>query len=112
MVDLATVQAVPLVAFDPATLTGLFAPVNAPGFPSDIKILKMFNGGTVGVDISLDGVTLHDYWPAGATLIIDFQTNHSDSSSYGAGTLSLRQGQIIWARTGTNTAFVKISGFR
>lgn len=112
MVDLATVQAVPLVAFNPATLTGSFAPINGTGFPSDIKMLKIFNGGAVGVDISLDGVNLHDYWPGGATIVLDFQTNHADNSAYGSGTLYLRQGQIIWARTGTNTAFVKISGFR
>ena len=112
MVDLASVQCVPLIAFDPGALTASFASINGAGFPSDIKMLKIFNGGAVGVDISLDGVTIHDYWPPGATIVLDFQTNHADSSAYGSGTLYLRQGQIIYAKTGTNATFVKISGFR
>src|ERR1700754_1798651 len=82
-------------------------------YGDDIKILKMFNPSTtVGVDISYDGVTKHDYWPPGATLIIDLQTNHADNSAYGAGTLYGRKGQIIWGRTSSTSAQLQIAGYR
>lgn len=107
-----SVQCIPLAAFDPSTLTGSFTSMNGSGFANDVKVMKIYNGGNVGIDVSLDGVTLHDYWPPGATIIIDFQTNHADSSAYGSGTLYARQGQIIYGRTATNPTFLKMTGFR
>jgi hypothetical protein len=112
MAELSSVQMIPAASFDLTTLTGTFQPMNGTGFADDIKICKIYNGGSVGVDISLDGVTKHDFWPAGATLIVDFQTNHSDNSAYGAGTLNGRKGQIIWGRTSTTSTQLQIAGFR
>lgn len=110
--DLSSFQAIPAASFDLTTLTGTFQPLNGTGFAEDIKILKIFNGSAVGVDISFDGVTKHDFWPAGATLIIDLQTNHADNASSGAGTLNGRQGQIIWGRTSTTATQLQIAGYR
>lgn len=112
MADLSSFQCIPAVSFDLAGLTGAFQPLNSTGFGDDIKLLKIFNGSTVGVDISYDGVTKHDYWPPGATLIIDLQANHADNSAYGAGTLYGRKGQIIWGRTSTTTTQLQIAGYR
>ena len=113
MTELSSFQAIPIATFDPAALTGTFQPLNGSGFADDIKILKIFNPSTtIGVDISYDGVTVHDYWPPGATIIIDFQTNHQDTSSYGAGTLYGRKGQIIWGKTAEAAGRLKIIGFR
>lgn len=112
MSDLSSVQFITRAVFDPSTLTGTYQPLNSSGFTDDIKILKMFNGGAVGIDISFDGVVDHDFWPSGATLIIDFQTNHADSSSYGSGTLYGRKGQIIWGKTSTASTSCVISGIR
>lgn len=112
MAELSSVQAIPNASFDLATLTGSFQPLNGTGFSDDIKMLEIYNGGTVGVDISFDGVTKHTFWPPGATLIFDFQSNHSDNSAYGAGTLNGRKGQIIWGRTSTTSTFLQMSGYR
>jgi len=113
MTELSSFQAIDAVSFDLTTLTGTFQPLNGTGFSDDIKILKIFNPSTtVGVDISFDGVTKHDYWPPGASLIIDLQTNHADNSAYGAGTLYGRKGQIIWGRTSSTSAQLQIAGFR
>ena len=110
--DLSSFQAIPCVSFDLTTLTGNFQALNGTGFASDIKIMKIYNGSAVGVDISYDGVNKHDFWPAGATLIIDFQTNHADNSAYGAGTLNGRTGQIIYGRTSSTSTQLQIAGYR
>ena len=112
MAELSSVQFIPAASFDLAALTGAFQALNGTGFADDIKILQVYNGSAVGVDISFDGVTKHAFWPSGGTLIIDFQTNHSDNSAYGAGTLYGRKGQIIWGRTSTTSTQLQIMGIR
>ena len=111
-VDLQYFQCIPRATFNTATLTGSYAALNGTGFADDIKILKIFNGGTLGIDISYDGVTDHDFFPAGATIIIDLQTNHADGSSSGAGTLGGRQGQIIFGKGTAGVGNLYISGYR
>ena len=112
MADLSSFQAIPNASFDLATLTGSFQPLNGSGFADDIKMLEIFNGGSVGVDISFDGVNKHTYWPPGATLVIDFQANHADNASNGSGTLNGRKGQIIYGRTSTTSTHLQMSGYR
>lgn len=110
--ELDSVQCIPNASFDLATLTGSFQSLNGTGTADNIKMMVIFNGGTVGVDISYDGVNKHDYWPPGATIVLDFQTNHSDNPPYGSGTKYLRSGQIIWGRTSSTSTFLQMSGYR
>lgn len=111
--DQSSFAAIEAVSFDLTTLTGSFQALNGNGFSDDIKILKIFNPSTTtGIDISFDGVTKHDYWPPGATIIIDFQTNHANNSSFGQGTLYGRKGQIIYGRTSTTSSQLQIAGYR
>lgn len=112
MADLSSFQCITAATFDLSTLTGSFQALNGTGFSDDIKVLKIYNGSGVGVDISYDGVTKHDFWPSGATLIIDLQTNHADNSAYGSGTLYGRKGQIIYGRTSTTSTQLQIAGYR
>ncbi len=111
--DQSSFSCITAVNFDLATLTGTFAPLNGLGFSDDIKMLKVFNpSSTIGVDISYDGVNKHDYWPPGATIIFDFQTNHADNASNGAGTLYGRKGQVIYGRTSSTSTQLQIAGYR
>jgi hypothetical protein len=112
MAELSSFQCIPRAVFNTATLTGTYASLNGTGFGDDIKILKVYNAGTLGVDISYDGVTDHDFFPSGATIIIDLQTNHSDNSAYGSGTLYGRKGQIIWGKGTAGVGNLYIIGFR
>jgi len=105
-------QAIPASQFNPASLTGTFQPVFTAGFPDNIKIMHVYNGGAVAMDYSYDGVNLAGVWPAGATLIIDLQTNHSDAPPYGSGTLNGRAGQNVWLRTSVNPTWLTIGGYR
>lgn len=110
--DQSSFQAIPASTFDLSTLTGSFQALNGTGFADDIKLLKVYNGSNTGVDISYDGVTKHDYWPPGATIIIDFQANHANNSAYGSGTLYGRKGQIIYGRTTSTATLLQIAGYR
>ena len=111
-VELSSVQCIIRADFNTATLTNSYQPLNGSGFSDDVKILEVYNGSAVGIDVSLDGVNKHLFWPAGATLIVDFQTNHSDNSSYGAGRLNGRKGQIIYGKTAESSTLLFISGYR
>jgi len=110
--ELDSFQAITASQFDPGTLTGSFQPIFTSGFPDNIKIMEVYNGGSVAIDVSYDGTNLHAVWPAGATLIVDFQTNHACNPSYGAGTLNGRAGQNVWVRTSVHPTWVTIGGFR
>ncbi len=111
--DQSSFQCIMAVSFDLTTLTGSFQALNGSGFSDDIKMLKVFNPSTTtGIDISYDGVNKHDYWPPGATIIFDFQTNHADNASSGAGTLYGRKGQIIYGRTSSTSTQLQIAGYR
>ena len=105
-------QAILVSQFNPASLTGTFQPVFTSGFADNIKIMTVYNGGAVAMDYSFDGVNFAGVWPAGATLIVDLQTNHSDNPPYGSGTLNGRAGQNVWVRTATNPTWLSIGGFR
>jgi hypothetical protein len=107
------VQCVTKAEFNPASLTGSFQALNGTGFDDVVRIWKLWNPSTTAsIEISLDGVTPHDFIPPLGTLIVDFQANHQDASSSGMGTLLLRKYQIIYGRTAPNPTFVQIIGYR
>lgn len=107
------VQCVDKAEFDTSTLTGSYQALNGSGFSDTVKVWKLYNGSTtVSIDISLDGVTDHDFIPPLGTLIVDFQTNHYDGGTYGTGTLNLRKGQILYGKTASNPTYLQIIGYR
>ena len=113
MADLSSVQCVTKSVFNPATLTGSYQAMNGTGFSDDVKILKIYNPSTtVSIDVSLDGVNPHDFIPPLATLIVDFQANHSDNSSYSSGCLRVRKGQILYGKTAESPTFLQIIGYK
>jgi hypothetical protein len=105
-------QFITRAVFDTSTLTGTYQTLNSTGFSGNIKSLKIYNAGTNGIDISYDGVTDHDYFPAGATIILDLQANHSTDSSNGMGILEGRKGQIIYGKGTAGTGNLYIIGYR
>lgn len=120
--ELSRVQCVLKAQFNPASLTGSYQPLNGAntqsdasqiGFSDTAKILKIYNPSTtVSIDISLDGVNDHDFIPPLGTLIVDFQTNHYDSPSFGTGTLNVAKGQILWGKTAEHSTYLQVVGYR
>ena len=96
-------------------LSGLgasYAALNGTGFSDSIKVLKIYNGGTVGVTISYDGITDHDIYPASSTFVIDLQTNHANDSQCASGTKYGRKGQIIYGKGTAGTGTLYIVGYK
>lgn len=111
--ELSRVQCVLKSQFNPASLTGTYQALNGAGFSDSVKILKLYNGSTtVSIDISLNGVDNHDFIPPLGTLIVDFQTNHYDSASFGTGTLNVASGQILYGKTAEQPLWLQIVGYR
>ena len=111
--NLAYVSCVTKSTFDLGTLSGSYQALNGSGFSDSVKILKIYNpSSTVSIDISLDGVNNHDFIPPMATLIVDFQGNHSSESTSGSGTLNLRRYQILYGKTAEFPTRLQIVGYR
>lgn len=119
--DLSRLQMVEMAVFDSSTLTVTYQGMNLAanyliytgnGLPLDVKMIQIYNGSTMGVTVSLDGVTRNAYWPAGATLILDCQTNHANNSAYGSGTLNGAKGQILYGQGTAGTGNIYIMGYR
>ena len=111
MAELNRFQAIPRAVFDTSGLTASYKPLNGTGFAEPIKLLKIYNAGSLGINISYDGLTDHDFFPAGATIIMDFQANHADNSSYSSGTLYGAKGQIIYGKGTAGSGNLYIIGF-
>ncbi len=104
-------QCIPRAVFNTASLTGSYQALNGTGFSEEIKMLKIYNSGTLGIDISYDGVTDHDYFPPGMTLILDLQTNHDCNSAYSSGAKIGRKGQIIFGKGTAGVGNLYIVGY-
>lgn len=105
-------EAIDRAVFDTSTLTGSYQVMNGSGFSDDIKELKIFNGSDTGVDVSYDGSTDHDFYPAGSTFILDIQANHATRATHGSGTKYGRKGQKIWGKGTAGTGNLYIIGYR
>lgn len=96
-----------------STLTGTYQTMNGTGFSDTIKILKIYNPSTtVSIDVSLDGVNNHDFIPPLSTLIVDFQGNHSATTTQGNGTLNVSAGQVLWGKTAEFPTRLQMIGYR
>ena len=72
--------------FNCASLTGSYQAINPGGFSNDLAIYKMYNGGSLTVDISFNGIDDHDFIPSGGTFILDIQANkEGDRAAWPAG---------------------------
>lgn len=113
-------QMVEMAVFSSASLTSSFQGMNLAanyaiytgnGFQYPVKMIQVYNGGTTGITVSFDGVTQNAYWPPGATLILDCQTNHADNSSYASGALNGAQGQILYGKGTAGSGSIYIMGY-
>jgi hypothetical protein len=106
------VQCATKAQFNPASLTGSYQALNSSGFSDAIKVLKIYNGSsTIAIDISLDGVTDHDFIPPLGTMIVDFQANHESAATYGTGTLNVARNQILYGKTAERPNYLQIVGY-
>lgn len=104
------VQAITLVVYDTSALTGSFAALNGSGTTQPLKILKIYNASDVGITLSLNGSTNHDFMPAGGTFLLDVQANASKVAG-GDGSWLVKKGQIIYGKGSAGTGNLYITGY-
>jgi hypothetical protein len=73
------VKAVRLSGFDAAGLTGGYDAINVGGLSEACFLIRIINNTKIGVGISYDGVTTHDYILSEQVLDLNFQTNSQPS---------------------------------
>ena len=77
-----TLLAIPALSIDAATFAGAFLELSAvTGLPQACSILKIINNSTVGVVVSYDAITNHDFVPAGQQLLINAQSNSQPNNN-------------------------------
>ena len=91
-----------LTNFDASTLTGTYQAINGSGTEEPAKAFKFYNSSTSLVIISFDGINDHDFVPPGSAFVFDGQANNTGSGGK-TGRFFLSKGQIVYAKTSSNT---------
>jgi hypothetical protein len=103
-----SVYAIPALSVDSATFAGAFVPLTAiTGLPQACFLLKIVNNSTVGVVVSYDRLTNHDFVPAGQSLIVNAQTNGQPNSI----TSQFAAGFTVYVLGAAGTGLVYLAGY-
>ncbi|NCN42679.1 hypothetical protein GW916_15690 [bacterium] len=100
----------PLVNFDASTLNGTYQVINGTGTENALNIFKFYNSSTSLVLLSFNGTDDHDFVPPGGTYILDVETN-ADQIGGLDGTKKLPEGQLVYAKTSSNTDRLIFAGY-
>ena len=95
----------PLRAISATTFTGSYQPVGGP-LLSGGRLIRFQNASNVPIFLSWDGVTDHNYFPAGSFMIIDISTNHENSLVFEA-----QAGTQFYVRGSAGTGSFYIESF-
>jgi hypothetical protein len=103
------VRPIDAVGINANTLGGaVYLPINGPGLSQKCILVRINNKSNIAINISWDGVTLHDYIPAGECLTYQF-FNTRDAGIY---TPTIKKGQIFYALNGAaGVGFIYVSGY-
>ncbi len=71
---------IPRTSIDSATFNASYQAINATGTTEPCWSYDIINNSTIDVDISLDGVTAHDFVASKSAKVIDVQTNSRPNS--------------------------------
>lgn len=108
MSDKNVIEPIPRASFAASGLTGSYQAIDASGFDNAVVMIKMYNGGSTGVDVSWDGSTDHDFMPSGATLIMDIATNANKANQK----FAAEAGQKIYLKGTAGTGTFYLSAWR
>lgn len=100
------VKAIPVQAFNAASLLVNFQPITA-GIPESVFLIRIVNLSNVFVDISYDGITNHDIVPANSTLQLDFKTSSLPSNP----SAHLAKGSRIFVAGTAGVGFIYMSAY-
>lgn len=91
-----------LRSFASASLTSSYQVLGTTlNYPT--KIIRLLNNGTTDVTVSWDGITDHDYLPAGSFLLLDVSTNKETSQVF---TISKGTQFLVKGTAGTGNIYL------
>lgn len=85
-----SVMAIPLESIDSASITANFQAINPGGLPAPCFGMRIINNSSIGVTISYNGTTPHDYVLSGEVLPLPYQSEagpHNDAAYLPKGTI-------------------------
>ena len=88
-----SVKAIPLASINTAGLIATFLPINAGGLPAPCFNIRLINHSNIGIMISYDGITAHDYVLRGEVLTLPYQSEAGPHNDFAY----LPQGTTIYA---------------
>lgn len=91
------ILAIPQTSVDAANLDNNFDQINPNGLDNACFLIRVINNSNITVQISYDGINVHDTILPNETLQLEFQTN-SQPNGYMA---LIRKGTVIWAASET-----------
>jgi len=97
-----------LSTFAAGSLTTSFKAMNSSGITNSCILIRLVNDTNKDLTVSFDGVTSHDFVPAGTVLQLPFQSNLALSS----GVAQLKKGTVVYIKSdasGTGNAY--LSGY-
>lgn len=94
-----------MISKDSSTFNGSFQLIGATD--RLCAVFKVINNSTVDITISFDGVTAHDFVPAGASFVVDCVTNRGASET----SLAVYKGQTFYVKGSSGTGSVYVSGY-
>ena len=101
------VKACVLKSLDTSTLTGIYLPVNPLGLDGACFSLRIINNSNKDLTISYDGVTDHDFLPAGDYMHYDFQLNWMPGNMLAL----MAKGTKIYVKATAGTGYVYVTGY-
>ena len=102
------VQAVPQAEINSAGFNNAFQAINPNGgLPHGCFLIRIINDSTVDIDISYDGVVVHDFLKTKSEITYNFQSN-SQPNNFIA---NMRGGQIVWVAGNAGVGEVKLTGY-
>jgi len=104
-----TIRAIPRTDLNSNTLGGAgWSAINPNGIPNICFKLRISNSSTVGIEISYDGITAHDFLIAGLDADIDGQSFHREPSEEA----SWAKGQIVYVKAaGAGVGMIRLAGY-
>jgi hypothetical protein len=96
-----------LTTFDVAGLVANFQAINPNGIEHPCIILRINNPSNVGVIISFDGVTDHEFLSTTQDIVINAQTNALPKTN----NCSFKKGTIVYVRGVAGIGAVTLSGY-
>ncbi len=103
------VQAIPDTFFNAAALNAQLQAINPNGTNEACFLIRIINDSNTAVNISYDGITVHDYVRAGESLQLPFQSNSQPRNE----TALLRKGTVVYVRgtAGPGVGFITLCGY-